>query len=273
MLKQRLITAVFLAAALISILVLSEYYITTSLFSAIISCIAISELFSVTGNKNKKAAYLTCILSGAVIPFLPVPGYNYIVLIVFIFSFILFSYYMRSVSNEKNKGVRVESVVLISLIVVVFYSSLRYLRKLDHGIYLMACSILVGVLTDTGGYVIGKTMGKHKLAKILSPKKTIEGSVGGITATVVIISLLAFVFDIVFNQFDVNYPLLISYLTLASIVAQFGDLSMSSVKRLSGVKDYGKLLPGHGGVLDRFDSLMFVLPFTYIFTHFFDIIL
>ena len=124
--------------------------------------------------------------------------------------------------------------------------------------------MLISVLTDIFAYLCGKGFGKHKLAPVLSPKKTVEGSVGGTICAVVILMTVALILSKQ-NILTVNYGILAVYLLSASVLGQFGDLAFSSVKRICGIKDYGKLLPGHGGVLDRFDSMLFVAPFTYLF--------
>jgi phosphatidate cytidylyltransferase len=116
--------------------------------------------------------------------------------------------------------------------------------------------------TDSGAYFIGRAFGKHKLWPEISPKKTVEGSIGGILSAL----LIAFIFSM-FS--DWNVPALQLYGTTAilSIFGQIGDLVESALKRHYGVKDSGNLLPGHGGILDRFDSLLFVLPIMH-FMHF-----
>ena len=146
----------------------------------------------------------------------------------------------------------------------VLFKCMTGIRAMDGGIYLLGMTILVPVITDIAAYFVGRGCGKHKLAPIISPKKTVEGSIGGTVCAVVILMLVAFILNIT-NILQVNYTALIIYLILASVIGQFGDLALSSIKRIVGVKDYGNLLPGHGGILDRFDSLLFVLPFTYLF--------
>src|SRR5699024_10630014 len=110
-----------------------------------------------------------------------------------------------------------------------------------------------------GAYFSGSLFGKNKLSPYISPKKTIEGSVGGI--------LLAAIFGMVFHLIIPMHDSLIIVVIvsiLASIVGQMGDLVESALKRYYGVKDSGNLLPGHGGILDRFDSWLFVFPFLYL---------
>lgn len=113
--------------------------------------------------------------------------------------------------------------------------------------------------TDSGAYFIGKSMGKRKLWPEISPNKTVEGFIGGIVTAVV----LSFVFQAV-TGFLPSYLLVMFITLLLSIFGQLGDLVESALKRHYDVKDSGTILPGHGGILDRFDSFLFVLPFLYL---------
>ena len=115
---------------------------------------------------------------------------------------------------------------------------------------------IIAFLTDTFAYFVGYLFGKHKLIPKVSPKKTIEGSVGGILGSTLGCAVFGYIFKL-----DLTAMILIG--GLGSIVAQFGDLFASSIKRYVGIKDYGKLIPGHGGILDRFDSVILVAPFVY----------
>jgi len=115
--------------------------------------------------------------------------------------------------------------------------------------------------SDIGGYFAGRFWGKHKLAPVLSPAKTCEGAVGATLLPVII----ALIFFQIVNMDAVNTAYVLLLGIIAGLLAQFGDLFESGLKRCFGVKDSGKLIPGHGGVLDRFDSFMFVIPWVYYF--------
>jgi phosphatidate cytidylyltransferase len=112
--------------------------------------------------------------------------------------------------------------------------------------------------TDTGAYFVGRFIGKNKLAKNISPNKTIEGVFGGIFSSIIVAFLLSSFYGL-FSFYWVIYGILIG------VIAIVGDLFESSIKRDMGVKDFGYIIPGHGGMLDRFDSLLFTVPFTYHF--------
>ena len=121
---------------------------------------------------------------------------------------------------------------------------------------------IIAFCTDIFAYFTGMLIGKHKLCPTLSPKKTIEGAVGGMVG--------AMVFSVFFGHFflEAGHALDIRFVLMAligSVMAQLGDLSASAFKRQMGIKDYGNLIPGHGGILDRFDSVLFVAPYLYFY--------
>lgn len=140
------------------------------------------------------------------------------------------------------------------------YSTLLLLHEFGVSVFLLP--FLAAWTTDTGAYFVGRFLGKHKLAPIVSPKKTVEGAVGG-----VLICILCMVaYGLIVNRwFDGGFSLV--FLAVAglvlSVLSQIGDLSLSIIKREYTIKDYGVVFPGHGGVLDRFDSVLFTAPATY----------
>ena len=153
---------------------------------------------------------------------------------------------------------------MLGVMIAFFFGSMSAIRTMNNGLYLLLSAVLVSVITDIAAYFVGKGFGKHKLAPVISPKKTIEGSIGGIVFSTLILMIIAYILH-ANNVVTVEFGIGAMYLILASIIGQFGDLSMSVIKRINKTKDYGSLLPGHGGILDRFDSLLFVLPFTCLF--------
>lgn len=130
-----------------------------------------------------------------------------------------------------------------------------------ESLWMMLYALLIVWITDSGAYLIGRKLGKHKLAPHVSPNKTWEGSIGGTLSAVVIVGIYLY---FVQAQFPTSFPYDFTRMLLLTLVfsvgGQLGDLIESALKRYYGVKDSGKILPGHGGILDRFDSLLFVLP-------------
>ncbi|WP_163652698.1 phosphatidate cytidylyltransferase [Listeria sp. PSOL-1] len=127
------------------------------------------------------------------------------------------------------------------------------------GVMFVIFALLIVWTTDTGAYLIGRAFGKHKLAPHVSPNKTIEGFIGGILCSLVIAG--GFYYFFVSTN---DFLLILIALVVLSLFGQLGDLVESALKRFYDVKDSGKILPGHGGILDRFDSLLFVLPLLHI---------
>lgn len=160
--------------------------------------------------------------------------------------------------------VRVEEIglcLLAGLVIPYLLTSLVRILSMNIGRYLILMPFALAFLTDAGAYFVGLKFGKHKLAPVVSPNKTIEGALGGIGAAVIAMILYAFILDWPLKC-DVNYWLALLYGLLGALAGTFGDLAFSVVKRQTGIKDYGNLIPGHGGVLDRFDSLVMVAPLT-----------
>lgn len=123
------------------------------------------------------------------------------------------------------------------------------------GIYYLLMMLVFSAGCDTGAYFVGVTIGKHKLCPEISPKKTVEGAIGGILTSVI----LALIFNFAFSMTEKLIPTLIFTVPLC-IVGMCGDLFASTIKRSVGLKDYGNLIPGHGGILDRFDSILMIAP-------------
>lgn len=140
----------------------------------------------------------------------------------------------------------------------------------DTGRVNMLLPFIIAFSCDSGAYFVGMAMGKRKLAPHLSPNKTVEGAVGGALCAM----LGALVYGIVLNRlgFRIHFLRLLGYGLLGGVACELGDLSFSAVKRICGVKDYGKIIPGHGGVLDRFDSMYFTAPMVEILTFWFPAI-
>lgn len=142
--------------------------------------------------------------------------------------------------------------------------TLRYTPDGVLGLWYLVLPILAIIASDVGAFVIGKLFGRRKLAPQVSPNKTLEGAFGGLALAVFIVSLVTYALELLYGlQIDVYDALLFSI--LVSSAAQLGDLFESLIKRWAGVKDAGFFLPGHGGVLDRIDGMLFAVPVTYYF--------
>ena len=149
--------------------------------------------------------------------------------------------------------------------VAVMLSYVYQIRVLEAGGVYVVLLFLASWGNDTLAYCAGRLFGKHKMSPILSPKKTIEGAVGGVLGA----GLLGFLYSLIANQFvltEINLGLVFAMVcVVGALIAIIGDLAASAIKRNYDIKDYGTLIPGHGGILDRFDSVIFIAPIIYYF--------
>ena len=170
---------------------------------------------------------------------------------------------------KKHKEIRYEQVFFVLAAMVLVPNAMTTMVRIDRmfpengGLFYLVMGLCGAWIADTGAYFSGVALGKHKLCPEISPKKTVEGLVGGILTTAVVYAVAFSVYE---GRFEVKTAV-IAFITgaVCAVIGTVGDLSASMVKRQIGFKDYGKIMPGHGGLMDRFDSVLFVLPTFYVF--------
>lgn len=262
----RIITAAVATALFIPVLVYSHTYafpVTMSLLAVI----AVYEMLSCLKMKN----IMTLLPSGAIALALPVLARYYgeeIPFVNFTFKvFIIFLFYLlvlATFSKGKMEFTDMTAVFVTVYLIVMSFSSMVLLRDYEHGKYIYLLVFLCPWVTDSFAYFTGYFFGRHKLIPDVSPKKTVEGAVGGSVCCVLFFVLYGFLISLAVPELRPNYPALITVGLVMSVISQCGDLVFSLIKRKYGIKDYGKLLPGHGGILDRFDSVISTVPFVLI---------
>lgn len=260
MLKRRVMTGAGLTCGIVAVLLLSEHYWLMKAIAVILSLMAAYELCRAGGYLNHKA-FLFGAMAAAI--FFALFGSPKLAGIILLFALMGAIYLMRQIQNMKT--VPEWMILLAASVSAYFFGLLTEIRSQPKGFILLTTVILIPVITDIGAYFFGKRFGKHKLAPVISPKKTWEGSVGGTACTIVLLTLAAWILD-TNGVVQIKSRYIVNYLLIASCISQFGDLTFSTLKRIAGIKDYGTILPGHGGILDRFDSLAFVIPFTVFVT-------
>lgn len=258
--KTRVITAV-VALPLLLLMLLAAPKLVTVIVAGLAAAVAAYELLTGTGIVNNirlclytMAEAFWCVLwCGLGI------GYAWLLLGILVFWVVLFAEMMASemkLSFEKT-AVCFAAGILLPLLL----ASLVRIFGSEKGRILVLVPFVISFLSDTGAYFAGLNFGKHKLAPVISPKKTVEGVIGGVFGAIIGMVLYCLIIN-VFFRYEVNYLAAIVYGVVGSAAAVFGDLCFSVIKRQTGIKDYGKLIPGHGGILDRFDSMMVVAPLT-----------
>ena len=186
-------------------------------------------------------------------------------------------------NHENTKFSDVSFVVVSSLFVPFAFTRLMYFRDVAvyypdkgytnaHGIFLILFILFTACFTDTFAYFTGSFLGKHKLCPKISPKKTVEGAVGGVLGCILANVILYAVYNnFFFENPSNNYVAIVIVSAVLSVVGMCGDLTASLIKRNYGIKDFGNLIPGHGGIMDRFDSILFVSAAFYAVFNIFEV--
>lgn len=262
MLSKRVMSAIIgLPILFLSVLIsLRIFYIAL----CIITVIGLYEYFCAVDRASSKPMKYMGILSGLLLLLLIMDKTNhhliapFITLIIFI---LLAIPVFNRMYNFTGAGITIVGIFYVPL----FFGYLYLIRAIPAtGVYLIWFVFIISFLSDTFAYFIGRSFGKTKLCPKVSPKKTVEGAVGGIVAS----TIGCTVYGMVLNSYSITgIPIvhLILMGIIGSIISIIGDLAASSIKRNVGVKDYGNIMPGHGGVLDRFDSILFVAPLIYYY--------
>ena len=255
----RLVTTIFGLIAVVIILYFAPAWVA-ALAICILSAIAAYELLGATGElKGHALTYVSCIFA-FIVPFITAyrPFDGSVLLSLFAFALCAFAFGVadhRHVTFEKVAMSFMAAFVIPYLLA----SLLRIYLSGELGKYYILMPCIAAWVSDMLAYLTGRAFGKHKLAPYVSPKKTVEGSIGGLLGAAVGLCIFGFVMD---KNFGASFNLLTLFAAgiLGGGAGQLGDLSMSLIKRNVGIKDFGKLFPGHGGVLDRFDSILFTAP-------------
>ena len=275
--KTRILTAIVAICVFLPILIFSDTVIFPVAF-AILSLVALYEMASCVGLKKAWALTLPAYLSALAIPFLIRYGEGIASLRQYAFAAIcvaiLYFFSVLTFSHGKYKLSDVAVWFMTAFYILLGFNSILVLRFLETagGKYVYLLVFIGAWVTDTFAYFCGMLLGrggKHKLIPDVSPKKTWEGSIGGVVFCMISMVIFGLIINRI-SDFEANYVLLVIAGLLISIVSQVGDLCMSVIKRTYGIKDYGKLFPGHGGVLDRFDSTLAVAVILAAFCSFFD---
>lgn len=260
---QRIITAVVGICVALVLVILSgtiAYNFTIALLTAIL----LWEVLRANKCNEYKLLFGLCISFGVLLPFFNLTILKPYVEIFYIcfalVSLFLFLFYFQKIKAEKFS-------YMVALTILVSFSMNCFLEirnNYAHGLYYLCLTLAASWLSDAGAYFVGVTLGKHKLCPSISPKKTIEGAVGGVVITAIVFSLACLGYKLVlgYNGTDisVNYVVAVLFSLAASCLAIVGDLVASLIKRQVDIKDFGNIMPGHGGLMDRFDSVLLVAP-------------
>lgn len=278
--KARIITGVVGSAlALVVLILLPPIFFNIAL--SLICALAMYEMLIVTRFVGHRGLVAAAMVFSAAAPFLlsldrgrPAVAAVLVYCIVLVMIQILY--------HDSLRVERTGFVFFVSILVPVSISCLAYLRPMSgrgddrDGLFYVFLAIVMAWLCDIGAYFVGTFLGKHKLCPKISPKKTVEGLVGGFLVSVGCSVLAGFLYQLYLTQMNVAAHVSLWQVALLAVICAplsvLGDLLASIIKRQCQVKDFGHIMPGHGGIMDRFDSLMFVAPFTLLAVQYFPLV-
>lgn len=259
---KRVLTALIgLPAVILAIIFGNQYAIGIGIL--IVSIISMHEYFGVIKKVSRPIEWVAYLSNMFIVGAIYLDTNTLIQTVLLSIPFIMLTLFLQVIVTAMKTTFKDVAYTLTGILYIPFFLMfLEFIRCMDNGKVLVGYTLVIAWSTDIFAYLIGKKFGKHKFSKI-SPKKSIEGAIAGIVGSI----LITIIYTCIVKRFcQMEY----SYLFIAiisfglSILSQIGDFVASSIKRFVDTKDYGNLLPGHGGMLDRVDSLLFILPFTYI---------
>ena len=259
MFKTRLLSGIVLVILAI-ILIISGGEVL--LFSTLaISCIGMIELyrvFSVEKSLPAAVGYLSAVLFYCNLEWHFLPD-----LLMLFMGFMILLMFVYVLTYPKYKADKVMAVFYGVFYVAVMLSYVYQIRTLKNGLYLTFLVFLCSWGCDTCAYCVGVLIGKHKMSPKLSPKKSVEGAVGGVLGSALLTALYCFIFRSPMALSGAEIGMIALIAAIAGLISMVGDLTASAIKRNYDIKDYGHLIPGHGGILDRFDSMIITAPIIY----------
>lgn len=265
---KRIVSALVGIAVGVAALVLDNFYVYLGLLSAF-SAVGTWELIHAIKCDKHKFLCWFCVIFALAVPSLiavdVVKPFRFSAFLIFTMVLILIMLFgHKTITFVDIASCGVATFVIptaLSCILSVRYFYEGYMPGVFLIVYLLFCAWL----GDSGAYFVGTFLGKHKLCPEISPKKTVEGLIGGVITVGIGVTVQCLVYNLLLpSELKMNYAVIIPVGMIASVVGVLGDLSASVIKRQYNVKDFGNLMPGHGGILDRFDSVLFVAPFIYV---------
>ncbi len=256
--KIRLISAAVASAAVI-VLLFFRFSVALPIALALIGAIGAFEIIRATKVQYNIPLLLIAELFAMLTPFVHSAYLNIPEVMVYYGFFLLFAASMLF-KFDINRVPNCFAAFLMIFSLIFGLSCAHKIFYWNNGMFYFLLAAFCAFITDSGAYFVGKSVGKIHFAPHVSPNKTLEGSIGGLACSLIVNIVFAFIYSYCFAQgVAINFLVLIITVVIASIAGMIGDLFASSVKRTFSIKDYGKIMPGHGGIVDRCDSIVFSL--------------
>ena len=256
MFKTRLLSGIVLVILALILIIAGEEVLLASTF--LISCIGMYELYRVFHIEKSIMAWISYLGVFVFYTNLRITFAQDVMTIAMGYMILLMFTYVFTYPKYEAKHIMASFFGFFYVGVMLSY--VYQIRSLDNGVYLAFLVFICSWGCDTCAYCVGKLIGKHKMSPKLSPKKSIEGAVGGVVGTAFLTALYAYIFHLKMGIASQQIILLAVIAAIAGLISMVGDLTASAIKRNYDIKDYGHLIPGHGGIMDRFDSMIITAP-------------
>lgn len=259
MFRTRLLSGIVLVAAALALIIMGGNLLLTGLFA--ISVVGLFELYRVFHMEKSLlgiAGYLAAAIYYINLRFQFLPEIE-----IFVLGLLVLMMAVYVLKFPEYKADQVFAGFAGVFYIAVMLSCIYQTRMMEGGAYLVWLIFLCSWGSDTCAYCVGVLIGRHKMAPKLSPKKSMEGAVGGVLGTVILTILYGWIFQGEMNLTTDYIFILAGISGIGAVISMIGDLAASAIKRNYDIKDYGRLIPGHGGILDRFDSVIFTAPMVY----------
>lgn len=262
MFKTRLLSGIVLVILLLIFLITGGEILLAAL--GLVSLIGLFELFRALKMQKSPVAIAGYVATIIFYVSHLIPGFSETFALLIAYLIVLMIIYVLSYPKVSTADFMAAFFGFVYVPVMLSY--VYQLRAIpEQGVYLVFLIFLCSWGCDTCAYCVGKLIGKHKMSPVLSPKKSVEGAIGGVLGT----GLLTGIYSYFVLHSVRTVVVLVIISMIAAVVSMFGDLTASAIKRFYDIKDYGKLIPGHGGILDRFDSVIIVAPIIYYLIYYF----
>ena len=270
---KRILSGVVGISFIVSVIILSgNFPVIIDVFVAAVCAIAVGEFANAAKILKHWQISFPSMAFAVIYPMLM--NYGSWLIVGYAYTAVMFS--MLIFFHEKISFKEFAYIYSMTIVITLSLSTIIQMKNMDnaHPAFYFVLTLALPWLADAGAYFVGVFLGKHKLCPKISPKKTIEGAIGGTVVCILATCGIGWIFaEFVYKNVHVNYINLAILSLIGSLLSILGDLSFSVIKRTFEIKDYGNLIPGHGGVLDRFDSVVIVSPFLYIMMAYMPVIM
>lgn len=259
---KRWVSALIGMPLVVIILVLGNTYVVDITF-AIVAGLSLHEYFNAFKGKAHPVIWMGYVSSFLIALIHVIPVQHAITIVSVLIPIGITILFLQVILSNMKTNINDIAITFFGICYIsLFLMFVPLIHAMEYGKFLVWLVLAAAWGTDILAYLVGKSIGKHKFSEI-SPNKTIEGCIAGVIGAVLFGAGLVFVFNHVFNM-NFSYVTVILIEIILSVVGQIGDFAASSIKRYVGIKDFSNLIPGHGGMLDRLDSIIFIAPFAYM---------